>query len=149
MQRINFITQFFLRYCKETANLLFRVFEHAWPHTPKMIIGIWRNLWRLSVGKRTNSSSTFSLRYYKDYVNLLFWLLWASLTTQTQSDYYYFCVHLQAKNQLNPPSPPMLFWRYCKVMQTSYFGYFGYASFHTQMIVSTCRRLICLSTCQK
>ena len=45
---------------------------------------------------------------------------------------------------------PMLFWRYCKVMQTSYFGYFGHAWLHTpKIIVSTCRRLRCLSACQK
>ena len=43
----------------------------------------------------------------------------------------------------------MLFWRYCKNIQT-YFGYFGHAWLHTsRMIVSNCRRLQCLSTCQK
>ena len=51
-----------------------------------MIIAIWRNLWRLSVGKRSSSSFTFSLRYYKDIVNLLFWVLWACLAKQAQSD---------------------------------------------------------------
>ena len=35
-------------------------------------------------------------------------------------------------------------------MQTSYFGYFGHAWLHTpKMIVSTCRRLQCLSVSQK
>ena len=44
----------------------------------------------------------------------------------------------------------MLFWRYCKDMQTSYFGYFGHAWLHTpKMIVSTCTRLWCLSVCKK
>ena len=44
----------------------------------------------------------------------------------------------------------MLFWIYCKDMQTSYFGYFGHAWLHKpKMIVSTCRRLRCLSACQK
>ena len=50
-----------------------------------MIITIWKNLWRLSVGKRSSSSFTFSLRYYKDIVNLLFWALWAFMATQSQS----------------------------------------------------------------
>ena len=44
----------------------------------------------------------------------------------------------------------MLFWRYCKDIQTSYYGYFEHTWLHTpKMIVSTCRRLRCLSVCQK
>ena len=44
----------------------------------------------------------------------------------------------------------MLFWRYCKDMQTSYFGYFGHAWLHTPKIIkSTCTRLWCLSVCKK
>ena len=47
-------------------------------------------------------------------------------------------------------SSPMLYWKYCKDMQTSYFGYFGHAWLHTpKMIVSTCTRLWCLSVCKK
>ena len=35
-------------------------------------------------------------------------------------------------------------------MQASYFGYFGHAWIHTpKMIVSTCRKLWCLSACLK
>ena len=56
---------------------------YACPHTPKMIKAIWRNLWRLSAGKRSSSPFKFSLRYYKDIVNL-FWVLWACLVRQTQ-----------------------------------------------------------------
>ena len=55
-------------------------------HTPKMIIGIWKNLWHLSADKRSRPSFTFSSRCYKDIVNLLFWVLWAYLVKQTQSD---------------------------------------------------------------
>ena len=55
-------------------------------------------------------------------------------------------IYLQAKNQLQFP---MLLWRYCKDMQT-YFGYFWHAWLHSpKMIVSTCRRLPCLSACKK
>ena len=47
-------------------------------------------------------------------------------------------------------SSPMLYWRYCKDMQTSYFAYFSHAWLHTpKMIVSTCARLWCLSACKK
>ena len=74
---------YFLRHCKEIANLLSWV---IWIHIPKMIIAIWRNLWRLSVGKRSSYFFTFSLRYYTDIVTLLFWVLWAGLARQTQSD---------------------------------------------------------------
>ena len=60
MQKINLISNFFLRYCKDIAILLF-----------------WE-LW--------TSSFTPSLRYCKDIVNLLFWVLCACLATHTQSD---------------------------------------------------------------
>ena len=44
----------------------------------------------------------------------------------------------------------MLFWRYSKDIQTFYFGYFEHAWLHPpKMTVSTCRRLRCLSACQK
>ena len=39
----------------------------------------------LTLSVRKSSSFTFSLRYYKDIVNLLFWALWAFMATQTQS----------------------------------------------------------------
>ena len=58
--------------------------------------------------------------------------------------YYQFvenlCVYPQAENQFHAP---------CKDIQT-YFGYFRHAWLYTtKMIISTCRRLRCLSTCQK
>ena len=44
----------------------------------------------------------------------------------------------------------MFFWRYCKVLRTFYFGYFGHAYPCTpKMILSTCRTLQRLSACQK
>ena len=47
-------------------------------------------------------------------------------------------------------SSPMLYWRYCKDIQTSYFGYFGHAWLHTlKMIKSTCTRLWWLSVYKK
>ena len=45
---------------------------------------------------------------------------------------------------------PMHFWRYCKDMQTPYFGYFEDAWLATpRMIISTCRKLWFLSASQK
>ena len=35
----------FLRYCKEIATMLFWLFEHYWPHTPKMIVSIKNQLY--------------------------------------------------------------------------------------------------------
>ena len=56
------------------------------------------------------------------------------------------CVYLQSENQF---SHPMLFWTYCKNIQT-YFGYFRHTClFTTKKIVSTCRILWCLSACRK
>ena len=86
VQKINFITQFFKILQRNTKLAFFGWFRHAWSHTPKMIIAIWRYLLHISVGKRSSSSFRFSLRYYKDIVNLMFWVLWACLTTQTQND---------------------------------------------------------------
>ena len=45
----------FLRYCKDIAN-----FGHVWPHTPKMIVSIWRNIWCFSASKISTSSFLFS-----------------------------------------------------------------------------------------
>ena len=55
-----------------------------------MIVAIWRNLWRLSVGKRPTSSFMFSLTCYKNVINLLFWVLWVCLATHTQIDTFVF-----------------------------------------------------------
>ena len=75
-----------------------------------MKLAIWGKLWRLSLDKRSSSSLTFSLRYYKDIVKLFFWVLWSCLTTQTQSDTINLpktFAHLQAKKTTSPllPSP--------------------------------------------
>ena len=80
MQKTSSLT-FFLRYCKEIANLLFYVIWACLAtQTPKMIKAIWRNLWCLSLGKRSSSSLNLSLKYYKDIVNLLLVVLWACMT---------------------------------------------------------------------
>ena len=112
-----------------------------------MIIAIWRNLWRLFVDKRSSS-----------FLHVFLEILQIFLSTQTHSNtinlYKTFVFISWQKIIFAPPLPfpptRMLFWRYCKDIQTSYFGYFGHAWLHTpKMIVSTCRRFRCLSACQK
>ena len=122
-------------------------------HTLKMMIAIWKNLWRLYiVGKRLSSLSSrlSSLRYYKDIVNFLFWVIWTCLAKQTQKD----TINLKKtfvfifRQKIN--FTPMLVWRYGTDMQTCYFHYFRHAWLQTpKMIVLTCRRLWFLSACQK
>ena len=69
VQKVNFITQFFLNILQRNSKLVILGNLGMSGHTPKMIKAIWRNLWPLSVGKSSSSSFTFSLRYYKDIVN--------------------------------------------------------------------------------
>ena len=84
---------------------------------------------------------SFSLRYCKDVVKMLFWIIWACLAKHTQSDtmnMYKTCVYLQAKNQLHLSC-------FSGDMQ-NYFGYFGNAWLHTpKTIVSTfsCNPMSC------
>ena len=99
----------------------------------------------------------FSLKYCKDLANLLFWVPWACLALHTQSDtnnlwknFVFIC-----RQKFNFISHVFLkifkdiyLQRYIS-MQTSYFQYFGCAWLCTsKMIVSTCRKLQCLSACQ-
>ena len=103
-----------------------------------MVVSLWRNLRLLSVGILQGHCKLVVLdtlgmsgyAYPKWYYHLV-------------EDFY---VYLQAKKST---SFPMLLWRYWKVMQTC-FGYFGHACLHSpKMIVSTRRRLWCLSACKK
>ena len=108
VQKINFITHFFLKILQRNSELaILGNFGHAWQHKPKLIVSIWRNLCRLYADNKLNSSFTFSLRYRKDFVNLLFWVLGKCLATHTQIDTinvqktsvylhakHYFIIHL-------------------------------------------------------
>ena len=112
-------------------------FGHAWAHTPKMIVSIWRNLWCLSSGKKSTSSFTYCLRDCIDIANVLFWVLWVCLATHTQSDRKLeenFCIYLHTKNKLHRPH----FSRNIrKIMQTSYFEYFGHAWLRTSKLTAS------------
>ena len=91
------------------------------------------------------------MRYYKDITNLLFWVLWACLATYNQSDlstcWKRSCL---SAGKISTSSPSIFFWRYCKDMHISYFGYFGHVWLRIlKMIVSTRRKFRCLSVCRK
>ena len=90
------------------------------------------------------------LRYCK------LWLFWI-LATLSMPSYTNLKVILSTHRKLlclstqnKSTSFPIIFWRYCKDMQTSYFGYFEHACLcKLKMIVPTCRTLRCLPACQK
>ena len=69
----------------------YRWFGYTWPHTPKILVSIWRNLRCSSASKKLPSLFAFSLRYCKNTANLLFWL-WAWLATHTQNDKIDICM---------------------------------------------------------
>ena len=84
--KIKFINRFFPKKLQRTSKLVILGNLGIPSHTPKMIASIWRNLWCLSAGKNSTSSFPFSLRYWKDIANLLFWVHWACLAMHTQND---------------------------------------------------------------
>ena len=52
VQKINFITHFFLKILQRNSKLaILGNFGHAWQHKPKLIVSIWRNLCRLYADK--------------------------------------------------------------------------------------------------
>ena len=70
------------------------------------MVSIWLSLGRLSAGKKSASCFTFSLRYCKDIVNLLFWVLWTYMAYAHPKWYCQlvenFHVYLHVKNQVHP-----------------------------------------------
>ena len=103
----------------------------------------------LSTSKKSSSSFTFSLRYYRDIADLLFCAFWEWQATHTQSNtinlWKNFVLICRKKINLIPH----VFWSYCKDMKTFYFGYFGHSWLRSpKIIISTCRRLQPLSECQ-
>ena len=143
MQKINFVTQFFPQILQRNSKIV--ILGNS--GMPGYIHLIW-----LPFGvylQKINFILHVFLEILQSIANLLFWILWVCLAMQTKgilsSCRKLLCLSAGKKST----SPTMLFWRYCKDMQT-YFGYFGYAWLPTtKMIVSTCRRLQCLSACQK
>ena len=109
-----------------------------------MIVSIWRNLLCLSAGKKSTSSFTFSLRYLKDvFTKLWIWVLLACLALHTKNLLTcrkVFCVYLQAKKQLHRTCFSGHIAQILKLLILDTLG---------KLIVSTCKRLRCLSAYQK
>ena len=84
MEKINFLSNFFLRYCEDIANLLFwELWECLTQPLPKIIVSICRKLSCLSANKKSVSSLISFLRCCEEIANLLFWVIWACLATHT------------------------------------------------------------------
>ena len=71
------------------------------------------------------------MRYYKDVVNWFFWVLWRFKLNKLKVNLSICRKPLCLLAGKKSASSPMLYWRYCKDMQTSYFGYFGNLWLHT------------------
>ena len=116
----------------------------------KMIVSLWRNLRRLSAGKKSTSSFTFYLTYLLQRSCKPVVLGTLSMPGYAHYKWYYhlienFYVYLQAKNQLHPPC---FYGDIAKIWNL--FGYFGHVWLHSpKMTVSPCRILQCLSACKK
>ena len=86
MQNINFITQFSLEILQRYCILdILSTLGMPLPHTLKMIVSTYRQL-RCSMHKKSTSSLTFFLRYYKDFANMLFLVIWAGLVMPTNTN---------------------------------------------------------------
>ena len=105
VEKINFITQFSLKILKRNRNLLF--WACLVTHTYHDNSNLKKPL-TLSVSKRSSSSLTFSLRYYKNIVNFGFfghaWLRKPYVILST-------CIKLSCsfagkKKSILPPPPP-------------------------------------------
>ena len=109
MQKINFITHFFLKILQKNSKLVILGNLGMPGHTPKMIVSIWGNIWHLSAGKKSTSSFTFSLSYFllQIYCNLVLGTL--PCTPKVILSIYRKLLCLSAGKK--PISSPALFWR--------------------------------------
>ena len=85
MQKMNMTPDFFpeimQRYCKPV-----KFFGHAWANPSKEILSTCRKLLLFICMKKSTSSLTSFLKYYKNITYLLFWALQACLATSIQYD---------------------------------------------------------------
>ena len=102
MQKINFITHFFLKILKRNGKLVILGNLSMPGHTPKMVVSVWGNIRHLSAGKKSTSSFTFSLSYFllQRYCKLVLGTL--DMPGYAHPKWYYqfienFCVYLQAQ----------------------------------------------------
>ena len=92
------------------------------PHTSKMTVPLWRNLWQLYARQKPTSSFMISLKYFNMtnwsvILAYLLWLLWECLAMHTQSDTLYLqkLPVFTSMGKINF----MLFWRYRKESEKS------------------------------
>ena len=108
-------------------------------------------LWCLSACKKWTPLVTSFFRYCKDIANLLLWVLWECLI-MTIIMIVWTCRKLSICGKLwylSTCRKRNQFSRFCKDMQTRYFGNFWNACpFPSKIIVSICRKLSCLSACK-
>ena len=72
MQNMNFITYLFLKIFHSNGKYV-NLSNLGMPgHILKMIVSVWRNLWCLFADKKSTSSFTFPLGYFRDIANLYF-----------------------------------------------------------------------------
>ena len=151
IQKINFITHFFLKILKRNNKLVIlgNLGMHGnihlnWQYQFEKTFNVYlqaKNQLRPS-GFPWDVAKILQTSYFGYF----------GLPGYPHSKWYYqvledFHIYLQAKNELHPHVFLEILQRY---MQTSYFVYLGHAWLRTpKMIVSTCRKLQCLSACQK
>ena len=86
LQEINFISNFFfdilLRHCKLDILGILIMLDHS---NQNYSIKLWQTFMLKCMQKNQLQPSFFS-RYCKEIPNLLFWVIWAFLTTQRESD---------------------------------------------------------------
>ena len=144
-QKVNFVIHSLLRYCREISNFLFCVIWACLAlHMKNGSINLKKRLTIISREKST-PSFRFCLRYCKD---IVLGALGIPNHAHPKWSYQFLenvCVYLQVKNQFHSP----YFSGDTEKICTS-FGYFGHVWLYiTKTIVSTFRRLRCLSACQK
>ena len=76
----------FLRYCKDTANLLFWELREHLTISIKITVSVWTKLSWLSECKISTASITSLLRCYREIANLLYWVIKAWMATQNKND---------------------------------------------------------------
>ena len=119
-----------------------------WPHTAKMIISIWRNLWFFSACKKSTSFFTF-LKILQTCYFWYFGQAWLH-TSKMILPPWRKPSYLSGGKKIQTTSSSMFFILVLQNMQISYFRYFGHAWLDTpNMIKSTSRKFRYFSICQK
>ena len=138
MQTINFITQFFLEILRRHCILIILSTLGMSGHTHQKRQDQFIDNWD-AIYTKNNLHPSLSLRYCKDFANLLFWVIWAGLV-------------IPKINGINLWDSLMFIWMqkinfrphfFSETLQTCYFGYFGDEWLWPVKTLPTCRELWC------